>query len=53
MPAPSPTPHDPLGALRERRWRVLTVTGMGAFLGPLDVTVVALALPAIGRDLGL
>lgn len=40
-------------ALRERRWRVLAVTGMGAFLGPLDVTVVALALPAIGRDLGL
>jgi MFS family permease len=32
---------------------VLTVTGMGAFLGPLDVTVVALALPAIGSDLGL
>jgi len=53
MAAPAPTPPDPLGALRARRWRVLTVTGMGAFLGPLDVTVVALALPAIGRDLGL
>lgn len=47
------TPPDPLEALRARRWRVLAVTGMGAFLGPLDVTVVALALPAIGRDLGL
>ncbi len=44
---------DPLAALRERRWRVLAATGMGAFLGPLDVTVVALALPAMGRDLGL
>lgn len=48
-----PPPADPLDALRARRWRVLAVTGMGAFLGPLDVTVVALALPAIGRDLGL
>ena len=46
-------PPDPLAALREHRWRVLAVTGMGAFLGPLDVTVVALALPAMGRDLGL
>lgn len=46
-------PPDALAALREHRWRVLAVTGMGAFLGPLDVTVVALALPAMGRDLGL
>lgn len=44
---------DPLAALRARRWRVLSVTGMGAFMGPLDVTVVALALPAIGHELGL
>lgn len=44
---------DPLSALRARRWRVLAVTGMGAFMGPLDVTVVALALPSMGRDLGL
>ncbi len=29
------------------------MTGMGAFLGPLDVSVVAVALAAIGGDLGL
>ena len=46
-------PPDPLAALRRSRWRVLVVTGMGAFMGPLDVTVVALALPSMGRELGL
>ena len=29
------------------------MTGMGAFLGPFDVSVAAVALPAIGRDLDL
>jgi MFS family permease len=48
--APAP---DHVALLRERRWRVLAVTGMGAFMGPLDVTVVALALPALARALGL
>jgi EmrB/QacA subfamily drug resistance transporter len=50
------TGSDPARALRtleERRWRVLVVTGTGAFMGPLDVTVVALALPAMGRALDL
>jgi len=47
-------PHtDPLATLRARRWRLLAVTGMGAFLGPFDVSVAAVALPAIGRDLDL
>jgi EmrB/QacA subfamily drug resistance transporter len=39
--------------MEERRWRVLAVTGAGAFMGPLDVTVVAVALPAMGRALDL
>ena len=53
MSSMTPPATDHLAALRERRWRVLAVTGMGAFMGPLDVTVVALALPAIGKELGL
>ncbi|MGD9697197.1 MAG: MFS transporter [Thermoleophilia bacterium] len=32
---------------------MLAVTGIGAFMGPLDVTVVALALPAMGEALDL
>jgi EmrB/QacA subfamily drug resistance transporter len=39
--------------LEERRWRVLAITGTGAFMGPLDVSAVAVALPALGEDLGL
>ncbi len=46
---PTPAAHS----MEERRWRVLAVTGAGAFMGPLDVTVVALALPAMGRALNL
>jgi hypothetical protein len=41
------------GTLAERRWRVLAVTCAGSFMGPLDITGVAVALPAMGRDLGL
>lgn len=32
---------------------MLTVAGLGAFMGPIDVTVVAVALPALGAALGL
>ena len=49
----TPGPPDPMATLRRRRWRLLAVTGMGAFLGPFDVSVAAVALPAIGRDLDL
>jgi EmrB/QacA subfamily drug resistance transporter len=36
-----------------RRWRVLTLLGIAQFMLVLDVTVVAIALPHIGTDLGL
>src|SRR5262245_20946711 len=36
-----------------RRWRVLALLGVAQFMLVLDVTVVAIALPHIGADLGL
>jgi EmrB/QacA subfamily drug resistance transporter len=36
-----------------RRWRVLALLGIAQFMLILDVTVVAIALPHIGVDLGL
>ncbi|WP_157002706.1 MFS transporter [Agromyces laixinhei] len=36
-----------------RRWRALTLLGAAQFMLVLDVTVVAVALPEIGVDLGL
>jgi EmrB/QacA subfamily drug resistance transporter len=36
-----------------RRWRVLALLGVAQFMLVLDVTVVAIALPHIGTDLGL
>jgi EmrB/QacA subfamily drug resistance transporter len=36
-----------------RRWRVLALLGVAQFMLILDVTVVALALPQMGTDLGL
>lgn len=39
--------------LERHRWRVLALTGIGAFMGPLDVTVVAVALPHMGEALSL
>ncbi|MGN2642093.1 MULTISPECIES: MFS transporter [Nocardia] len=35
------------------RWRILALLGLGQLMLILDVTVVALALPHIGQDLGL
>ena len=53
MSRPPPDRPTRMATLRARRWRLLAVTGMGAFLGPFDVSVAAVALPAIGRDLDL
>jgi MFS family permease len=39
--------------LRRRRWQLLALTSVGAFMGPLDGSIVAVALPAIGADLSL
>ncbi len=36
-----------------RRWRLLALLGVAQFMLILDVTVVAIALPRIGTDLGL
>ncbi|MFI7578221.1 MFS transporter [Micromonospora sp. NPDC049497] len=44
---PETTATDP------RRWRMLALLGVAQFMLILDVTVVAIALPHIGADLGL
>ena len=36
-----------------RRWRILGVVGIAQLMLILDVTVVAIALPHMGADLGL
>jgi len=39
--------------LYARRWQLLALTSVGAFMGPLDGSIVAVALPTMGRSLGL
>jgi EmrB/QacA subfamily drug resistance transporter len=39
--------------LHERRWELLAVTSVGAFMSPLDGNIVAVALPAMGRGLAM
>lgn len=43
---PHPTPHP-------RRWQILAFLGIAQLMLILDVTVVAIALPHLGADLGL
>ena len=43
------TPED---AYR-RRWQLLALTSVGAFMAPLDGSIVAVALPSMGKDLHL
>ncbi|MFH8221270.1 MFS transporter [Streptomyces sp. NPDC018057] len=43
---------DPAGAPDPRRWKALWVTLATGFMSLLDVTIVAVALPSMQRDLG-
>jgi len=36
-----------------RRWEILAFTSVGAFMAPLDGSIVSVALPIMGRQLGL
>jgi len=40
-------------ALADRRWALLALTSIGAFMSPLDGSIVAVALPRMGPDLSL
>jgi EmrB/QacA subfamily drug resistance transporter len=42
-----------LHAIQDRRWLVLWVTCVGAFMSPLDFSAVSVALPDMGRDVHL
>jgi EmrB/QacA subfamily drug resistance transporter len=39
--------------LHDRRWELLAITSVGAFMGPLDGSIVGVALPTISADLRL
>jgi len=39
--------------LYARRWQLLALTSVGAFMGPLDGSIVSVALPKMGRSLHL
>jgi len=39
--------------VHRRRWEILAITSVGAFMGPLDGSIVAVALPSISADLKL
>ena len=43
------TPED----AHRRRWQLLALTSVGAFMWPLDGSIVSVAMPVIGKDLGL
>ncbi|HQJ27686.1 MAG TPA: MFS transporter, partial [Thermoleophilia bacterium] len=49
------TPIRPatLDDLRRRRWEVLALTSVGAFMNPLLGAITSVALPAVSKDLGL
>jgi EmrB/QacA subfamily drug resistance transporter len=39
--------------LHRRRWQLLALTSVGAFMWPLDGSIVSVAMPVIGQDLHL
>lgn len=39
--------------LHRRRWQLLALTAVGAFMWPLDGSIVSVAMPVVGKDLGL
>jgi EmrB/QacA subfamily drug resistance transporter len=39
--------------VHRRRWQLLALTSVGAFMAPLDGSIVSVALPVIGKDLNL
>jgi EmrB/QacA subfamily drug resistance transporter len=47
---PRPATFD---ELTRRRWELLALTSVGAFMAPLDGAIVAVALPVMSPDLGL
>ena len=52
MPPKPPKPPAPPGP-PDRRWALLALTCVGAFMAPLDGSIVAVALPAMGPALHL
>ncbi|MGW8564839.1 MFS transporter [Isoptericola sp. NPDC055881] len=53
MTAPETTTPGPSAAPDPRRWRILGLLGVAQLMLIVDVTVVAIALPDMGADLGL
>lgn len=53
MAEPKPPALPEESNLERRRWRLLAVTSVGAFMAPFDGSVVSVALPSIGRALHL
>ena len=53
MTAPETTAPGPSTAPDPRRWRILGLLGVAQLMLIVDVTVVAIALPDMGADLGL
>lgn len=47
------TPTKPPGSPHPRRWKILALIGIAQLMLILDVTVVAIALPHMGAELGL